>query len=442
MALGKKQTSDLSKASNPIVFAYGFDRAGFQCPGKPMEVPGVGTLRFVGFNDSVRLNEADGVIIPTGLFEQFEKKRDVFGTVSYRVPVFRDLLMEREKQVRTLLVDGKWVCFLVGELIDHPPGDYSDDASDTDLGKRLLNTLGVERKRKPDGLQVLDSLCPEFSQYVRDYGVAKTVFHLGVWHTVIAKYGDDPVAFEFGRKEFFLPFHTTNYDADSVADLVRVVAESVSKYRLTRKEEVPEWADEFQFSEELSLKKKRGELEPLLREMDEKIGEWKRQKSILVSSGDALRDRLVSILRDYFGLKIDPTDEHREDAKVLDEAGKTLVLLEAKASSGGVARKDVSQIGFHRDKAGTPQELSGVLIINCDRSLNTVAERLVCTVHADQIHYAKSLNVLIVRTIDLLFLMRQMEGMDVSQRRSEIMKLFCAGGGWLKADEKTVEVVG
>ena len=443
MASGSNKTAAQTKGSASVFIAYGFDKAGFHCPKSPVEVDGVGAIRFVGFTDPDSLDEAEGVIIPSGIFEKFEK-RGGYGVVRYRAVVDLGLLMEREKHVRNLLKDGKWVCFLVGAIIDRP-NEHSDDASDTDLCKRFLNSFGIARERAAEGLPVPNSLCREFEEHIRNYGIAKTVFRTpsstGYDCLTIAKYGAFPVAFEVRRNAFFLPCHTTHLDSTSITNIVRGVVEAVSKYRQNRNEDIPEWADAFEFAEESSLKREREELKSRLAGICDGIERLRINKSILVSSGDALRDRLVSILRDYFGLTIDPLDEHREDAKVVDDQGNTLVLLEFKAMGSGVGREDVSQINFHRDRAKLPEGIPGVLIANCNRKVTDIAERLAAQVDGKQIQYARNQNVLIVRTIDLLCLMRQMETKGIPERRAEIRRLFSSGGGWLKATETTYEIV-
>ena len=441
MALSKKTSDKGTQEKGQTIFAYGFDGAEFTCPSNPVDVVGVGTIRFVKLQDCDKLDDADGVIVPSGIFERF-KYSSSYGTRTCRVEVNRDLLMERERQILNLVKVGKWVCFLVTEVNDHP--DSYSDAFDTDLCKLALNTLGVSRQAIPDGLQASDSLCPEFAEYIRDYAVAKTVFFdlpESVEHSVIARHNSNAVAFEAGRKLFFLPFHTTLADHKSLSDIISVVATAVSNYRHNRREDIPEWADTFEFAEEATLKQERDGLKARFRVISEQIHSWRINKSILLSSGDALRDRLIIILRDYFGLKIDPLDEHREDAKVIDDKWQTLVLLEFKAMSYGVKRDDVGQINYHRDGAGLDGDTPGVLIANCNRKTTSIAERLGAEIDGKQIQYAKNQNVLIIRTIDLLCLMKQVESKGIPERKAEIMRLFTSGGGWLKASQTTCEIV-
>ena len=166
------------------VFAYGFDQAGFTTTHDPISVNSTDTVQFVDFYSSRNLNEADGVIIPQGIFEKMETRTDLFsglfGDKTF-VLVDKSLLLERERQVFNLLRDGKWVCFLVGEITDQiAQGLHSEPISDTDLCKRILNAFMIDRRRRyhlesPLDLKVRDE---EFELYLRRYGRARTVFEL------------------------------------------------------------------------------------------------------------------------------------------------------------------------------------------------------------------------------------------------------------------------
>ena len=91
------------------------------------------------------------------------------------------VMLERERQVFNLLRDGKWICFLVGEITDQiAQGLHSEPIFDTDLCKRILNAFLIDRRRRyrleiPLELKVRDE---EFEPYMRHYGRPTTVFEL------------------------------------------------------------------------------------------------------------------------------------------------------------------------------------------------------------------------------------------------------------------------
>src|SRR5690242_1754755 len=107
ITLAKKKLRD-----HQTIFAYGFDRAGFTTPHDPIVIDRAVTVQFVDFYSSRSLTEADGIIVPQGIFEQIETRSDLFsglfGEKTF-VSVDRSLMLERELQVFNLLRDGKWV---------------------------------------------------------------------------------------------------------------------------------------------------------------------------------------------------------------------------------------------------------------------------------------------------------------------------------------------
>lgn len=80
-----------------------------------------------------------------------------------------------------------------------------------------------------------------------------------------------------------------------------------------------------------------------------------------------------------------------------------------------------------------------MLFINNEMSIAGINKRLEPKVPHDQIKHAKTLNILIVRTIDLLFLTRHLE--NNPDRQAELMRLLLSSGGWLRADSEGYGVV-
>ncbi len=99
------------------IFAYGFNAAGFEIPQEPLSLKSGHTIEFVGFKDSTRLDSADGIIIPQGIFEKIEYREGFDGPYP-TVSCHQDLLLEREKQVGNLFRDRKW------PFLPNPPKRY------------------------------------------------------------------------------------------------------------------------------------------------------------------------------------------------------------------------------------------------------------------------------------------------------------------------------
>ncbi len=414
------------------IVAYGFD---IIIPGAIPSwgtiIPGIGKIDFVRFGASATLHHADGVIIPQGIFETIDQD-----SYEASVGVYEDLLLERERQTVNLLRKGKWVCFLVGAIVDSVRRLQGwREITDTDLCKRMLNEHGVRRNL------INGAPCTykddEFKAYMDNYGVAKTAFSLPLSEAgerrVIANAGNQIVGFEIDRQLFFLPFHTTRKDMSGTRAIVTTVTRAIWDYRQKRVVQLPEWLDEFRHESENELGAELSSLMAKSSAIQDQLLALRKHKAILTTSGDVLKTEVIRILTSFFQLKVDPIDEHREDAKILDDDGNTLAVIEIKGVKSGVKREHINQVDSHRERNDLSSAIPGALIINNQMSISGINERLETTVANEQVKHAERQNVLIIRTIDLLFLMRALE--NSPNRGQELQKIISSsGGGWLQAD--------
>jgi hypothetical protein len=116
-----------------------------------------------------------------------------------------------------------------------------------------------------------------------------------------------------------------------------------------------------------------------------------------------------------------------------------LALVEVKGTTKGIKREYINQVDSHRERNELPPSLPGILLINIEMSIEGITQRLATTVDNEQIKHAQNFNVLIVRTIDLLFLMKRLE--NDPERKNKLLSLLSSGGGWLRADSKGYELM-
>jgi hypothetical protein len=397
-------------------------------------------IEFVPYQDPRVLDRADGVIVPQGIFEEIgETKRDYGGTDYTRVSHDSDLMVERERQVWNLIHAGGWVAFGVGLIRDMVPSYRTIHA--TDLCKRILNSLGVRREQLPLPISLVISRRDEFRPYVERFGVARTHFpEAGQGNTrALAVGGPGPVGFESDSKFFFLPFHTANRETATLQTAVELIARAVISYRLKMRADLPEWADKvIVFEKEYALRARSEALGQQLDELSQAIEEWRGYKKILVTSGDLLKDVLVTIFEKFFGFTVDPMDDGKEDFKILI-GDRSLAVGEVKGVNGSVRREYVTQVDTHRERSDLPSTVPGLLVINTHRDVASLEGRAKHPVAGEQIRLAKTLNVLIVRAVDLLKLMQRLEG--DADRRSKFIELLNSGGGLLVVDEDGYRVV-
>ncbi|MGD1020004.1 MAG: hypothetical protein ABSA12_11895 [Verrucomicrobiia bacterium] len=423
------------------VVVYGFDAIGFDIGGQPIHLGDNVEVEFCPFPNTPRFDQADGVIIPQGIFEKF-----VDGTswpASTTVEVYERQLLECDRQLVNLLRDGKWVCFLVDAITDFVPNGYgSRRCHDTDLCKRMLNRFGIGRsliKETPSSWTKVN----EFARYFRNYGVAKTAFDIR-WSEysegrVLGEVNETTVAFELLSRLFFLPFHSMRHDKNSAKELAETVSMAIVDYRQKRLVELPPWVDDFEFGGEQKLQSELRELLDQSIRRQTELQTWKNYKAVLTTTGEILKGRVIAILAGFFGLRVDPVDESREDARILAEDGTTLVVVGVKGTNTGITKEHIYQVDGHRDRSHLPKRLAGVLIINSDTAVDGIEARLAAEVHPEQVKLARDRNVLIVRTIDLLFLMRHLD--RDAARGKTLLNLLQSGGGWLKADSTGYKVI-
>jgi len=430
------------------VFAYGFDQAGFTTTHDPISINSSVTVQFVDFYSSRNLNEADGVIIPQGIFEKIETRTDLFsglfGEKTF-VLVDKSLLLERERQVFNLLRDGKWICFLVGEITDQiAQGLHSEPIFDTDLCKRILNAFMIDRRRRyrleiPLDLKVRDE---EFELYMRYYGRPTTVFELPqdlpTERHAIAWLGNGVVGMEIDAQLFFLPFESSRRTLEVATHILTLLTAAINQYRRDRIIVVPDWVDEFHFKSEEPLYLEINDLLGKLNRLESELASLKDYKAILASSGIYLRNKLVALFESVFGLKVQCMDRE-ERLLVVKDDDSPLALVESEGIQGPVQMASIERLARARKQHGLSDSFPAVLLINNDMAITNIGERSATTIAPGILENAVRQNVLVMRSIDLLFLLNHLEKSPNKKRR--MLDLLTSCGGWLKASTGSYDVI-
>jgi len=433
------KTDKGSSMKEPRIFAYGFDAAGFSTHHDPVFLLNVGQIEFIDFLDPISFAFADGVIIPQGIFERIERQPSRFG-VKTSVTVHKTAMLERERQLFHLLRDGKWVCFLVGEIIDEvSQGFHTEAVSDTDLCKKILNAFQVGRRRRyrlyVEKQPELRTEAREFDLYLHDYGSPRTVYELPnlqpIEREVIAKLDDQVVGVEFDRQLFFLPFQPSDKSQLTALSVAKRVAGAIASYRRSRISNIPGWVDELKFKSEEELYREIDSLLEQIHLLDSQVRSWRDYKGILTTSDSQLRNRIVAILESVFDLHVEVEIDHKS-AMIADNDRRPILIFQSYSTEKPIVRDFIDQIRVHRESKTLPNSLRAVLFINSDMASSDIRQRAEKAIAEDIVRYAAEQNVLIVRTIDLLFLMRQLE--RDSERGRKLTQLLLSRGGWLRAD--------
>jgi len=414
--LGEVKTVSKHNVSESMhkVYAYGFDKLGFKLPRQPLQIDGHIIVEFIAFEDTSQPIDAGiGAIIPQGIFEDIR-----YDNAQHRIIredeiwVRRELLAAKELQAVNLVQSGRWLAVLVDRVVDEIS---TQSCNDTDVCKRLLNRYAVQRTPTKDR-SPLTHKRSEFEEYIKTYGVSRTMFRLDDSNdsdaVVLSTAGEEIVGMEFDRNCFFLPFHTDKHTARGAEALAATIVRAVESYRSKEILSLPSWLDDFVFEGENKDRARVESLEADLLLASRDFEKWSRFKGVLVSSGEILRGIVADILEQFFGLRVDRTDVCREDGRILDADGEVLAVLETKGVSGGIKRAHVNSLDTNRERSNLDASIPGLLIVNNAMNLRGLEERKATTVHPEILNHAAKLNIAVLRSVDLLVLMRHMEGIE------------------------------
>ena len=99
----------------------------------------------------------------------------------------------------------------------------------------------------------------------------------------------------------------------------------------------------------------------------------------------------------------------------------------------------IDRLARARKQHGLRDLFPAALLINNDMAVTNVAERSATSIGSDILEAAVRQNVLIMRTIDLLFLLNHLE--KSPNKKARMLHLLTSGGGWLKASTGSYDVI-
>ena len=175
-----------------------------------------------------------------------------------------------------------------------------------------------------------------------------------------------------------------------------------------------------------------------LTQVETEIGSFRRHKRVLTLGDDLLVDAVAETLKEGFQLPIRQEEEYREDLLVLDSQGSPMVLAEIKGTNKGIKREYINQADSHRERAGLAADFPTVLIVNTHMTALRLADKDKPPA-TEQVRHAAKMRVLILRTIDLLQLLRLTLRNDLA--REDVINLLRSGGGWLRVSAEGYEIV-
>jgi hypothetical protein len=236
---------------------------------------------------------------------------------------------------------------------------------------------------------------------------------------------------------YVLPFHVASLEA-SYNPLLRSVLAAITGFESGRGEAtLPQFVDDMRLPGEAEVLRKIEELRNETEHAEEQAAALREFRQMIgKASGDSLErlvlDALNQVMRGTDWVAEDRPDTKAEDFWIVEE-DQDRVLAEVKGIGGSVNRQAVNQVDNHRAEHGLGvEDIPGLLVVNTFRNSDDEAQRRT-PVSPDVIRHAVRLNVLVMRTLDLYYLLHQaLDGKEVGEVLVDALK---AAGGWLEVTE-------
>ena len=379
------------------------------------------------------------MILFQGIFEEFEWREGTFERYLAH-SCERDELDKRKKEAVLLRQNGGFLCFLLTDAFIDSNGGYNYGGSD--LAKYHLNYSSFYRENYPKRVAQVDIKVDDFRRFLELHGAASSHFHHynnTIDCRVIAEVNGQMVGIVLEKLDYFIPTLIPDNRSETIAEYFTLLGNAIVSSTSKLYQVLPAWVGGFAFAEETELEKCREELTGRIQTIDIRMDLLKSYKGVLALSGHELVENVIGVFRDGFGIGVDAIDKLREDFKLVDEGNKPFLLCEVKGINRGVKREHVNQADSHRERSGFNAKFPSLLIVNTAvKNARSVAEKDQA-VATEQVQHARRMSVLIVRTLDLLFLLRRFFAGTIS--RDEVVKILTTNCGWLRVNESGYSVL-
>ncbi len=422
------------------ILVYGIDRKRLPLPSDPIKRTNF-SLTFAGFDSHLKFNEFDGVILFQGIFENFSIGEGVMGSYVKHSCKWDDL-DKRKKEARLLTNKGGFLCFLLNEPFMDRDRDASVDYKGSDLAKFHLNRERFSRGNFNSRVAHVTTVLDEFRLFLETYGAAYSQFsypHKDSDVRVVARVGDSPVGLLIDQLEYFVPTLIPDARADAISDYFCILAEAITSVHNKRGREVPDWAKKYNFGLEDALHAQRKDLTDSISIIDSKLAELNLFKGALVHSGPQLVEDVKAMLTAALGVNVNSDEEFREDLKLLNDEAKVVAVCEVKGINRGIKREHINQTDSHRERSGYNDNFPAILIANIAiKESKSIADKDQ-EISLDQVRHAYRSNILVMRTYDLMGILRLVISGAMSQ--VDARSLVLSNAGWLRVSGDVAKVI-
>ncbi len=429
-------------------------------PPKEVAAPQSAPLRFLGYalppgkdefrlrvierdgfelhNEQIRAEvsflDFDGVVTFAGAFETHDKNRP-----PNIVCVSRSDLDLREREFFTLIDQNKTFVFLIADLPVAIEGQSVDPCCD--LFRRIAQKVGLAWNGYARQFAAIESLVPEFQDFISRYGTSSIVLRYGGEpesraRSICAQEGS-VLGLVLGGNVFFLPCVRPRKQDQAVQMTVAVIEAAIA-YRNRMSKELPEWSEAFSFQKEALLRKEAANLRKRLAETAAEIDCYVAFKGALIYQSDPLVEVVRNLLDRFFGISLTIDERCIEDATLQDIKGAIEAVFEIKGVKGNFKRSNVNQVDSHRERLSLLASTPGVLIMNTLMGVDSLQGKDEAP-HPDIIQRAAVDHVLLIRTLDLL---RYADGIEKGIFTKEAFRqTLLRESGWLKVENEVAQVM-
>ncbi len=344
-----------------------------------------------------------------------------------------------ELLTRSVLADcqrGKQFCLVYDR---DEPGDASFVAG------RLLQHWGVTTESHAASLAVV--YASEFSAYLQQFGIQSFTFMRKQGRTDplhrLAGPTDSPEkssAFVVQHGEGLIYVVPGNVVTGSESTLLHALLEGIAAHSpsVLRPTTAP-IAERFAFTEERKLREDRKSKQTELETLDANLTTYQARKDILFLRHNPLADRIPEWISEYLGFETRRTEEYKEDFWLLDASGKNAVICEAKGLTQNVKRQHIRQLVLHRDVRELADDFPALLVANTFADAETLQEKGSQRIGTLECSNAVKEHVLVVRSLDLVRLLDQVDRGLISTE--DVWNMLITETGWLKVEGTSRRVV-
>jgi len=188
------------------------------------------------------------------------------------------------------------------------------------------------------------------------------------------------------------------------------------------------------------VEEKRGALVNELDSLEATLATYRARKDILFLRDTPLELRVPQWIRENLRLPTRSTgDNNKEDFWILNDDGDDVVIGEVKGLTGNARREHVHALVMHRAAQNKPDDFPALLVVNTFAEARTIKDKIEQRIAPDVCASAVKSSVLIVRTVDLLFLADQWEREIISA--AALGDMLVGHGGWLRVTRDERESV-